>query len=154
MHGQERSLLQALTPNSEVIAGKGWQQHPDEESMKVHHDALSSRHSFDWTPSRQVFCWQKHLECSGICLHIKTGTNCYQTAQPESPQWDIRVSGGKEHDWGPFPGSCNPYCPHYALHQILQLFFSNCTVTESHLPNIVHILIALINFLQFNRTQS
>lgn len=33
-------------------------------------------------------------------------------------------------------------------------FFSKCTVTESHLPNIVHILIALINFLQFNRTQS
>lgn len=34
-------------------------------------------------------------------------------------------------------------------------FYLYCyRITESHLPNIVHILIALINFLQFNRTQS
>lgn len=107
--------------------------------------------------ARGAFCSQNRLEYSGMCLQIKTGTNYYQIAQPVSPQWDVRVSGGKKHDWRGFLGSCavylyNPYCPHYSLYQILQLFLT--ALLPSHLPNNVHILIALINFPGFNRIQS
>lgn len=107
--------------------------------------------------ARGAFCSQNRLEYSGMCLQIKTGTNYYQIAQPVSPQWDVRVSGGKKHDWRGFLGSCavylyNPHCPHYSLYQILQLFLT--ALLPSHLPNNVHILIALINFPGFNRIQS